>query len=611
MIELLEQADPADGAVIDKSRLRARIDQRIQSTRTTPGPSRRRPLVGAIASLAVGVVAVVLVVVQPGAPVDALAVTTPAFGALGGLPGIDSVVRLEMGGVKTMAADGDTIWVMEALQQRLDRVDARRGAIDATYSIDGYVEGVVVGGGHLWLLSYDNGGEVLRFDPSAGRVDMRISVGGEPWHGAAWFGDALWISTFNGETMQITSSGEIVTRLSGELKGVGLGHLWLNDPGTGFISSMSATGIKGELEIPTISGGGTADGWGVRSVEEFGGRLFLMDGMYPFGTNLSSFDPATGEFGSFGSYTFGLLDVISFEGSLWMTSHTDHLLLKVDPISGEATRYPMPGKAGGLVVADGALWVSLYHPGALVRVDPALLLESGPIVADDWNRYPHRLLCTGPEDHTGPTVILEPYDWIDYGSWSVVQAQLNAAGYLACVNGYVEGEWTPQERATELEAALEADGIKGPYVLVGNGDGVHTLRLFTEGRNDIAGVVLVDPMPVGFPSFLDATLGESGHPEWAELSAADSDALGDLGDVPLTVIEQDPQAVFLSERAIDGFGEETARAIDSFWQEGLDVYASLSTDVTSVVAAGSGMHMVIWDRPDLVVGAVLDVLARG
>jgi hypothetical protein len=607
MIELLEQADPAAGIAIDKASLRARIDERIQATTRQSGPVRRRALVGVLAAVA----AVVLVVAQPSAPVDALSVMTPGFGALGDLPGIDSVVRLEMGGVKTMAADGETIWVMEALQRRLDRVDATQGVIVSTYPIDGYVEGVVVGGGHLWLLSYDNGGEVLRFDPPSGRVDRRISLAGEPWHGAAWFGDALWVSTSNGETVQIASSGEVVTRISGELKGVGFGHLWLNDPDTGLISSMSETGIRGELEIPTTSGGDTADGWGVRSVEEVGGHLFLMDGSYPFGTNLSSFDPATGEFRSSGSYTFGLLDMVSFEGSLWMTSHTDHLLLKVDPTSGEATRYPMPGKAGGLVVVDGALWVSLYHPGALVRVDPARLLEAGPIVVDDWNRYPHRLLCTGPEDHTGPTVILEPYDWIDYGSWSVVQAQLNAAGYLVCVNGYVDGEVTPQKRATRLDAALVESGIPGPYVLVGNGDGVHALRLFADGRQDIAGVVLVDPMPPGFPTFLEATLGESGHPEWADLSPAVSDALGDLGDVPLTVIGQDPQAVFLSERAVDGFGAESARDIDSYWRDGLDFYSRLSTNVTSVVAEGTGMHMVIWDRPDLVVGAVLDVVDRG
>ncbi|MDH4119962.1 MAG: hypothetical protein OEW30_21480, partial [Acidimicrobiia bacterium] len=533
MSDLLQQADPANGVVIDKARLRAKVDARNRAASPTSEPVRRRRLVGAIAVMAAAAAALVLA--QPSPPVDALPVITPAFGDLGDLPGIDPVVELEMGGVKTMAVDGDTIWVMEALQRRLDRVDARQGAIASSYPIDGYVEGVVVGGGHLWLLSYDNGGEVLRFDPTSGRVDRRVQLGGAPWHRAAWFADKLWVSNDRGELLEISPSGEIVNTISGELKGEGLGYLWVNDPATGLISSLSADGTRGEFEIPTRSGGETADGWGVREVVEADGLLFLMDDLYPFGTNLSVFDPVTGEFRSFGSLTFGLLDMASYDGALWVTSHTDHQVLKVDPSTGEVTRYPMPGKAGGLVVAEGSLWVSLYHPGALVRVDPSAgLLQGAPIVADDWNRYPHRLLCTGPADHAGPTVILEPYDWIDYGSWSVVQAQLNQAGYLVCVNGYVEGEATPQKRAADLAEALAASGILGPYVLVANGDGVHPLRLFADGRNDIAGVVLVDPMPVGFPAFLDATLDDAGHPAWTDLSADLSASLGDLGDVPLT-----------------------------------------------------------------------------
>jgi hypothetical protein len=570
----------------------------------------QRRLVAALASTAV--VAAGLLVLQPNPPVDALSLSTPGFGGLGDLPGIDKVVTLEMGGVKTMAVEGDTIWVMEALQRRLDRVDAELGEIEATYPIDAYVEGVVVGGDHLWLLSYDNGGEVLRFEPSSGRVDKRIPLGGEPWHGAAWFGDSLWVSNDQGRLMQISSTGEIVESGIGELKGEGFGYLWVNDPATGIISSLSADGARGEFEIPTVTGGDTADGWGVRSVEAGGQSLFLMDGFYPWGTNLSMFDLATGEFRSFASLTFGLLDMVSYDGALWVTSHTDHLLMRVDPATGQVRRYPMPGKAGGLVVADGSLWVSLYHPGALVRLDPVGgLLEMGPIVADDWNRYPHRLVCTGPEGTTSPTVVLEPYDWIDYGSWSVVQARLNEEGYVVCVNGYVEGEASPEVRAADLEDALTAYGIPGPYVLVAAGDGVHSLRLFAEGRDDLAGVVLVDPMPVGFGSFLDSALGAGGHPPWADIPIDVSASLNGLGDLPLTVIGQDPEAVFLSARALEGLGEEKARAINAYWQDGLALFRRLSVDSISVVAEGTGMHMVTWDRPDLVVGAVLDVIDRG
>ena len=171
-------------------------------------------------------------------------------------------------------------------------------------------------------------------------------------------------------------------------------------------------------------------GSGIRQVTEANGRLFLMDGDYPWGTNLLLVRPGTrARFAAFGGLTFGLLDLVEFDGCLWVTSRSDHLLIRIDPTSGELHRYPMPGKPGGLVVADNALWLTLYQPGALIRLDTnADLIETSPIVVDDWNRFPHRLLCTGTAEPGDPRVILQPSDWIDYGSWSVIQAELSGEG---------------------------------------------------------------------------------------------------------------------------------------------------------------------------------------
>ncbi|HEX2421058.1 MAG TPA: hypothetical protein VHL55_05620, partial [Acidimicrobiia bacterium] len=407
---------------------------------------------------------------------------------------------------------------------------------------------------------------------------------------------------------RITATGEISSMGTGEVKGQGLGYLWVNDPATDLILSIGPDGTRGEIVIPTYRGLETMSGSGVRRLVEVDGELWLMDGDYPWGTNLSVFDPLSGVLRSFGGVTFGLHSMVEYEGYLWLTSHTDHLLIRIDPGTGETHRYPLPGKAGGLVVADGSLWVALHHPGALLRLDPdAGLLEAGEIRADDWNRYPHRLLCTANNSAGGPTILLEPYDWIDYGSFSVVQAQLSNQGYVVCVNGYVEGEASPAQRATALDQALIGAGITGPFVLVANGDGVHSARLFADGRDDIAGVVLVDPMPVGFPAFLDQQTGAAGHPPFADLDP-DISAHLDFGGVPLAVIAHDPEKVFLSPQFIEGFGQERAEAINSYWQEGLESYRSLSTNVSTRVAAGTGFHMAIWDQPALVVEEVIKLI---
>ena len=461
-MDLLKRADPANKADVDVHALRARVDERVGLTpplERFPSPTRRPWLMAAGSfALVIAIAAIVAAVrEQPGVVFSA-----PPVGNLGNLPGIETVVPLASGGVQTMAVDGNTIWVMTALANELQRISAITGQVEETYTIDGYVEGVVVGGGYVWLRSYDNGGEVLRFDPTIGEVDLRVAVG-PPGLGAAWFNDSLWVGNDQSDLIQISREGEIVSTGAGEIKGAGLGYLWVNDPETGLISSLAVDGTLGEIVIPTFAGLETMRGGGVRQLTEADGRLWLMDDDYPWGTNLSIFDPATGELRPFGGLTFGLLDMTEFEGSLWLTSNTDHLVLRIDPTSGEVRRYPMPGKAGGLAVADGSLWVTLYQPGALVRLDPdAGLIESAEIVADDWNRFPHRLLCTGNDQAGRPTVILEPFEWIDYGSWSVVQAQLSNEGYRVCTNGYVEGESTPAQRAAALSEASPKRGSPDP-----------------------------------------------------------------------------------------------------------------------------------------------------
>ncbi|HEX5672545.1 MAG TPA: hypothetical protein VFY46_07445 [Acidimicrobiia bacterium] len=608
-MDLLERHDPAAHTTIDRAGLRAKVEDRITSA---PGSvletnRSRRPLLAAAASFALLAAGAVLVVVLTSNRSEA-ATQFLAFGVtnLADLPGVEQVVDLETGGVKSPAVDGDTIWLMEALHRKLNRIDSTSGSIEATYDIDGYVEGVVVGGGYVWLSNYE-GEEVLRFDPALGEVDLSVELGGLPgW--STWFANNLWVSNQQGELLRISVEGEVLSRGRGEIKGQGLGYLWVNDPETGLIASVSPEGTPGEIVIPTHSGLATSDGFGVRGLTEVAGDLWLMDGMYPFGTNFSVFDPVTGELSSFGGVTFGLHSLVEFEEELWLTSHTDHLLIRIDPNTGSIRRYPMPGKAGGLEVVNGTLWVALHHPGALIAVDADRLIESADIVSDDWNRFPHRLLCTGASQPGSPTVILEPFDWIDYGVWSVVQAQISNAGYQVCANGYVGGEASPEQRAADLEEALEEAGIPGPYVLVAAGDGIHSARLFADGRKDIDAAVLVDPMAIGFQKFLDTALDDPNHPPWADLDPSISESLEDFGSAPLIVIGHDPEALFLSERFVGFWGEASAQAINDYWQQGLDFYAGLSTNSRRVTADETGLEMIIWDRPDLIAGAVLEML---
>ncbi len=386
---------------------------------------------------------------------------------------------------------------------------------------------------------------------------------------------------------------------------------------------MAEDGTVGEIVIPESSAvlGEYSPVWQVGAA---GGYMWLI-----FGDSSESvvrFDPSTGELIPLHVGRW-LHSMTEHDGALWVTSYTDHLLFRIDPESGEVERFALPGRPGAVQSIDGDLGVLLFQPGALIRIDPTGdLLEMGPeVVAETFDAAgasPHTFVCTlgGVDDETlqraqlerdftglGPTVVLEGPSWMGGGIWSMVQAGIE--GRVVCASGHTGEVGTPQERADDLAKALESAGIPGPFELVAAGDGVHTVRLFADGRDDISGVVLVEPMPLGFEDFYDDLLGDretqGGPPHWLDIDSAVSDSLAEFGSLPLVILNHEPSAVFLTERFVDYAGEETAQAVSDYWEDGMDSYAGLSTDSRRVPVPDAGMEGVIWSRPDMIVDAIV------
>ncbi len=138
------------------------------------------------------------------------------------LPGIEAAVDIGGGGLRTVAADGDTVWVMSAVMNELVRVDAATESVVGRYPIEPWAEGVAVGGGYVWLTGLDDGGEVLRFDPEEGAVDLTIPLDADmpPWPRVHWFGDRLWVSA-GGVIRQISAEGEVLDSPAGCVEGGG------------------------------------------------------------------------------------------------------------------------------------------------------------------------------------------------------------------------------------------------------------------------------------------------------------------------------------------------------------------------------------------------------
>ena len=530
-LDLLTRADPAADLTVPADRLRAEVDRRIAGAgepthRPTPG-LLQRPLVAAMVSFVAvaAVLAPLLFLADEPAVDDAQQDTDLVGGAdLVELPGVEAAIDIGGGGVRTVAADGDTIWVMSAVMNELVRVDAATDSVVGRYPIEPWAEGVAVGGGYVWLAGLDDGGEVLRFDPEEGAVDLTIPLdaGMPPWPRVHWFGDRLWVSA-GGVIRQISAEGEVLDSRPGALKGEGLGYLWQVHPDSDdILSSVDESGTIGDIGID-LGVGPVPDADEIRMVTEAGGYLWLLQGGdQADGSGVVRLDVESGEAVPV-ALPGGLLSMEESGGSLWVTSITDHVVTRIDPETLEFASYPLPGKPGGMVETEGSLWIPLYHPGVLLGLDPKadLFPEAARIV--DQTVDGHRLLCTmggldgeavaalraDPGSYDGPaTVILDATGWIGYGSWSVVQGMLGEDGLMTCSHGYVGRDTIPPpvERAADLTTALETAGLDGPYLLVANGDGVHSTRLFADSGGDVAGMVLVDPMPIGWQDFLDGVV---------------------------------------------------------------------------------------------------------
>jgi pimeloyl-ACP methyl ester carboxylesterase len=254
-----------------------------------------------------------------------------------------------------------------------------------------------------------------------------------------------------------------------------------------------------------------------------------------------------------------------------------------------------------------------------------------------------------------PAVILDSGMGDGYISWRKVQPQIapftRVCSYDRAGHGYSESNSQPctaKVFAEELHTLLHNTAIPPPYVLVGHSMAGYDVRLYTSlYRNEVAGLVLVDgshpeqlrrlpralndmdagwireqeffefTMPFGLPRLLgfcgnDAevraaecnfhTVRES----VAELksiskSAAETKASGSLGDTPLIVLSEDPDAPQYD------LPEDLVRPTNDAWQQMQKELAQLSTRGKQVIAKNSG-HYIQLDRPDVVIDAVKDIV---
>jgi pimeloyl-ACP methyl ester carboxylesterase len=271
----------------------------------------------------------------------------------------------------------------------------------------------------------------------------------------------------------------------------------------------------------------------------------------------------------------------------------------------------------------------------------------------DVGGYKMHIDCIGAGS---PAVILDSGLGDGYLSWRKVQPQIakmtRACSYDRAGFGYSNSSPKPRTSkvfAQELHRLLQNDGVPPPYVLVGHSMGGYDVRLYANlYRREVVGMVLVDSshpeqekrlpsalndldatwireqeffeftMPFGLPRLLGfcardavARSAECNFHSVREsvlelksisISAEETAATGSLGNMPLVVLSQDPDAPQYD------LPEDVVKRTNEAWGQMQAELAQLSTQGTRVIAKNSG-HYIQLDRPDLVVDAIRKVVS--
>lgn len=223
-----------------------------------------------------------------------------------------------------------------------------------------------------------------------------------------------------------------------------------------------------------------------------------------------------------------------------------------------------------------------------------------------------------------PTVILEsgsPH--MTAGDWHGVKAGLAKVTHVCSYDRANVGQSdlasrprSVQQMADDLDALLTAAGIPGPYVLATYSFGPWVTRIYaSQHPEQVAGLVLIDPEPVGLKARWQAVLPPELSSRWIEdywddnpegidfaASALQLATAHPLPAVPLLVLAHTPgKGAYLIPRSwpLD--------VLDPIWQE---LVADQAREVPGgrLVVAENSSHGMVFDTPDVVIEAIRQVV---
>jgi pimeloyl-ACP methyl ester carboxylesterase len=252
------------------------------------------------------------------------------------------------------------------------------------------------------------------------------------------------------------------------------------------------------------------------------------------------------------------------------------------------------------------------------RLPPPYLATGSTIVVDGFRTY---LDCRGAGS---PTVVLESglgtgaSGWGFVLDWVAAKTRVCAWDRPGIGGSEPIGHHTVEDTARHLRATLLAAGEKPPFVLVGHSLGGVYARIFASMyRAETAGIVLVDPYLPDIRPVDHVALDPALREEWLAGIRATN------GDIAATEdLDWDASYDQLTRASIEGlplellFVDQRLRWQGRFEPAQSDLVAAwrsliggLSSDSRLTIAEDS-THTIQFDRPDLVVDAILRLVDR-
>ena len=276
----------------------------------------------------------------------------------------------------------------------------------------------------------------------------------------------------------------------------------------------------------------------------------------------------------------------------------------------------------------------------------------------DVGGFRMHLYCVG---QGSPTVILDSGLSDTWLVWYKVQPQVTQFTRVCSYDRAGLGWSDPSPRprtsqviAEELHALLKKANVAPPFVMVGHSMGGLDVRMYASlYPSDVVGMVLVDAvhpeqnhrladagnpwlefmrwqkrlMPFGIPRLLgwcgqgmeevrpafrsiDCTVkqkvGWLAETDSVNESMRQVSATGSLGNMPLVVLSHDPEG---KHTGIGQHDSEQHKSLEASWSQMQEELVRLSSHGSRIIAQGSG-HQIHIERPDLVIGAIRDVVTQ-